>query len=59
MPPSGRVLPVAKDGNRPIVLKKSAMISTAEKYALEIEILTLSRRLRANISRSCAQKKAF
>ena len=27
----------------PIVLKKSAMVSTAEKYALEIEIFTSSR----------------
>ncbi|MGH8386166.1 MAG: hypothetical protein ACRESJ_11815, partial [Pseudomonas sp.] len=27
----------------PILLKKSAMVSTAEKYALEIEIFTLSR----------------
>jgi hypothetical protein len=28
----------------PILLKKSAVVSTAEKYALEIEIFTLSRR---------------
>jgi len=40
-------------------LKKSAMVSTAEKYALEIEIFTLSRGFRAQISRSCAQKKHF
>ncbi|WP_222934597.1 hypothetical protein, partial [Pseudomonas rhodesiae] len=41
----------------PIVLKKSAMVSTAEKYALEIEIFTLSRGFRAQISRSRAQKR--
>ena len=29
--------------NRPILLRKSAMVSTAEKYAFEIEIFTLSR----------------
>ena len=34
------------------------MVSTAEKYALEIEIFTLSKGLRAQISRSC-EKKAF
>ncbi|PMZ72578.1 hypothetical protein C1X65_20390 [Pseudomonas sp. FW305-70] len=43
----------------PIVLKKSAMVSTAEKYALEIEIFTLSRGFRAQISRSYAQKRHF
>jgi hypothetical protein len=32
-------------GKRPILLKKSAMVSTAEKYALEIEFFTLSRGL--------------
>ncbi|MND82846.1 hypothetical protein [Pseudomonas sp. BF-R-30] len=44
---------------RPILLKKSAMVSTAEKYAFEIEIYILSRGFRAQISRSGAQKKAF
>ena len=44
---------------RPILLKKSAMVSTAEKYAPEIEIFTLSRGFRANILRSCAQKRHF
>ncbi|PNQ88471.1 hypothetical protein CCU68_31935 [Pseudomonas gingeri NCPPB 3146 = LMG 5327] len=39
------------------MLKKSAMVSTAEKYALEIEIFTLSRGFRAQISRSRAQKR--
>jgi len=43
----------------PILLKKSAMVSTAEKLALEIEIFTFCRGFRAQISRSCAQKKAF
>jgi hypothetical protein len=33
----------------PILLKKSASISTAEKYASEIEIRVLSRRFRAQI----------
>lgn len=32
-----------------ILLKKSAQISTVEKYALEIEILTLSRGFRAQV----------
>ena len=31
--------------NRPIVLKKSAMVSTAEKYAREIEIFTFEQRI--------------
>ncbi|PVZ59254.1 hypothetical protein C9422_09920 [Pseudomonas sp. B1(2018)] len=40
-------------------MKKSATVSTAEKYALEIEIFTLSRGFRAQISRSCAKKRHF
>jgi hypothetical protein len=40
-------------------VEKSAMVSTAEKYALEIEIFTFSRGFRAQISRSCAQKGIF
>ena len=47
--------PVMKGRNRPILLKKSAQISKVEKYALEIEIFTLSRGFRAQISRSGAQ----
>ena len=43
----------------PILLKKSGLVSTAEKYALQIEIFTLSRGFRAQISRSCAQKRRF
>ena len=35
------------------------MVSTAQKYAFEIEIFTLSREFRARISRSCAQKRHF
>jgi len=33
----------------PILLKKSAMVSRVEKYALEIEIFALSRGMRAQI----------
>jgi len=36
-------------------VEKVAQISTVEKYALEIEIFTLSRGFRAHISRSGAQ----
>lgn len=43
----------------PILLKKLAMVSTAKKDALEIEIFTLSRGFRAQISRSFAQKMRF
>jgi hypothetical protein len=43
----------------PILLKKSAIASTAEKYALEIEIFTLSSGFLAPISRSSAQKRRF
>ncbi|PMY63777.1 hypothetical protein C1X27_22325 [Pseudomonas sp. MPR-AND1B] len=55
----GQERTVATDRFQPILLKKSAMASTAEKYALEIEIFTLSRGFRARISRSCTQKKHF
>lgn len=55
----GRVSPVATDGSRPILLKKSAVVSTAEKYALEIEIFILSRGCEAQISRSGAQNRRF
>ncbi|MEG1960217.1 MAG: hypothetical protein RR222_10050, partial [Pseudomonas sp.] len=40
-------------------MKKSALISSVEKYALEIEIFTLSRGFPAQISRSGAQKRIF
>jgi hypothetical protein len=51
----GRFLPLTEGRFGPILLKKSAQISTVEKYALEIEIFTLSRGFRAQISRSGAQ----
>jgi hypothetical protein len=41
------------------MLKKSAMVSTVEKYALEIEIFILSRGFGAQMSRSDAQKRRF
>ena len=41
----------------PILLKKSASISTVEKYASEIEIRVFSRRFRAQISHSNIQKR--
>jgi len=34
----GRLLPLVTGNNRPILLKKSSVVSTAEKYAPEIEI---------------------
>jgi len=43
----------------PILLKKSASISTAEKYAPEIEICVLGRRFRTRISHSSVQKRCF
>jgi hypothetical protein len=44
---------------RPILLKKSAMVSTAEKYASEIEIFTFGRDYWTQISRSSMQKRSF
>ena len=38
-------------------VEKVAMVFKAKKYALEIEICTLSRGFRAQISLGCAQKK--
>jgi len=43
----------------PILLKKSASVSTAEKYAPEIEICVFGRRFRTRISRSSVQKRCF
>ncbi|WP_058542477.1 hypothetical protein [Pseudomonas fluorescens] len=40
----------------PILLKKSIMVSTAEKYASEIEIFTFGRGFQTQISRSSVQK---
>jgi hypothetical protein len=44
---------------RPILLKKWASVSAAEKYASEIEILNLRRGFQAAISRSSELKKLF
>jgi len=55
----GRHQPVATGRIRPILLKKSVMDSTTEKYAFEIEIFTLSSGFRVQISRSGAQKRRF
>lgn len=43
----------------PILLKKSAMLSNAEKYAPEIEIRILGRRFRPRISRDNVQNRCF
>jgi len=48
----GRFLPLVTGRKRPILLKKSAMVSAAEKYASEIEIFTFGRGCQAQISRS-------
>ena len=45
--------------NRPILLKKSAMVCASEKYASEIEIFTFGRGFRTRISRSSVQKRCF
>jgi len=50
---------LTKGRNRPILLKKSAIVSTIEKYALEIEIFTLSRGFRRLRFRVAARKKVF
>jgi hypothetical protein len=55
----GRLQPFVTSRNRPILLKKSAMVSTAEKYAPEIEICVLSKDSQAQIWRSCAKKRHF
>lgn len=43
----------------PILLKKSASVSTAEKFAPEIEICALGRRFTTRISSSSTQKRCF
>jgi hypothetical protein len=43
----------------PMLLKKSAMVSTAEKYALEFEIFIFRRGFRTQFSRGCARKRHF
>jgi len=47
------------DCYQPILLKKSAVSSTTEKYALEIKIFTLSSGFRVHISCSTAKKRHF
>ena len=44
---------------RPILLKKSAVFSKAEKYASEIEILNVRRAFQAEISRRSVLKRRF
>ena len=59
MSTSGRLLPLVAGNNRPILLKKSAMVCASEKYASEIEIFTFGRSFRTRISRSSVQKRLF
>lgn len=47
------------DGFGPILLKKSGLVSAAEKYASEIEIFTFGRGFQAQISSSTVQKRRF
>ncbi len=49
---------VAKGSYRSTLLKKSALVSTAEKYALEIEVFTLNRRFGIR-SRVAAREKGI
>jgi hypothetical protein len=44
---------------RPILLKKSGLVSAVEKYASEIEIFTFGRGFQTQISRSSVQKRRF
>jgi len=44
---------------QPILLKKSGLVSAAEKYAPEIEIFAFGRGFQAQISRSSVQKRRF
>ena len=50
---------LAKVSNRPTLLKKSTMVSAAEKYASEIETFTFGKGFRTRISRSSVQKRRF
>lgn len=49
VPASGRSPPVATGSYGQVVLKNSASVSTAQKYAYEIEVCVLRRRFRAQI----------
>ena len=55
----GRQLPFVTGCYRPILLKKSAVFSKAEKYASEIEILNVRRAFQAEISRRSVLKRRF
>ena len=48
-----------RGSNRPILLKKSPIVSTADKFAREIEIFTSSKGFRAQFSRSSTSKRRF
>ncbi|QZP30489.1 hypothetical protein [Pseudomonas sp. DR48] len=50
---------IATGSYRPILLKKSAVFSKAEKYASEIEILNVRRAFQAEISRRSVLKRRF
>ena len=53
-------MPMVMTGsNRPILLKKSAVVFKAEKYASEIEILNVRRAFQAEISRRSVLKRRF
>ncbi|EXF96525.1 hypothetical protein HK44_016440 [Pseudomonas fluorescens HK44] len=52
-------MPFAKGSQRPILLKKSAMVCASEKYAFDIEIFTFGRGFWTWISRSSVQKRRF
>ena len=55
----GRHESVAVGGSLPILLIKSDVVFTAEKYAHEIEILNRRTGIRTKISRSSVQKRRF
>jgi len=50
---------VATGGNQPIVLKKSAMVSAADKHASEIEVFTCERGCLTQISCGSVLKRRF
>jgi len=56
MTPNSSWLSAASGSYGPILLKKSIMVSTAEKYAPEVEIFTFGRGFQMQISRSSVQK---
>jgi hypothetical protein len=48
-----------KGRDRPIVLKKSAMVCASEKYASEIEIFTFGRGFRTGFHVATCKKRRF